>query len=123
MTNIAPVSATPIVQCEQEICEEQDVVPFLRWVGGKRRLSAHLMGLVPGDYQVRQYVEPFLGAGSLFFALKPAQAVVSDFNKHLIECYIEVRERPDKVGRYLAGHLRQHSSEHYYRTRADYNRR
>ena len=36
--------------------------PFLKWVGGKRRLLPEILKRVPADF--RTYHEPFLGGGT-----------------------------------------------------------
>ena len=41
--------------------------PFVKWVGGKRSLLSELLSRVPHDF--RNYYEPFVGGGALFFAL------------------------------------------------------
>ena len=41
--------------------------PFLKWVGGKRKLVSTLLNYVPARFGV--YHEPFVGGGALFFAL------------------------------------------------------
>lgn len=46
-----------------------------------------------------RYVEPFVGSGSLFFALKPERAVISDLNSELMRFYRTVRKHPRKVAR------------------------
>jgi DNA adenine methylase len=40
------------------------------------------------------YYEPFLGGGSLFFALLPDEAVLSDLNELLVEVYECLRDKP-----------------------------
>lgn len=70
--------------------------PFLKWVGSKRWLvdtiRAHLPPAwsVPNDVPGR-YIEPFVGGGSVFFALRPKRAVLSDANAELIDCYRAIR--------------------------------
>lgn len=42
--------------------------PFVKWVGGKRSLLPELLRRVPTEF--KDYYEPFVGGGALFFALK-----------------------------------------------------
>lgn len=42
--------------------------PFVKWVGGKRSLLPELLKRLPAKF--RNYYEPFVGGGALFFALK-----------------------------------------------------
>ena len=42
--------------------------PFVKWVGGKRSLLPEIMKRLPADF--KNYYEPFVGGGALFFALK-----------------------------------------------------
>jgi DNA adenine methylase len=71
------------------------VKPFLRWAGGKQWLARTLLPLVPNNGGT--YYEPFLGGGSLFFALQPKKAVLGDVNGRLIETYKVVRDHPDEL--------------------------
>lgn len=96
--------------------------PFLRWAGGKRRLVPHLLRAVPSRVHERKYHEPFVGAASLFLALQPKRAVLSDANEHLIECYKWIRKSPALVASYLQGHLSRNSEKYYYKVRDLYNR-
>lgn len=102
---------------------EIPVKPLLRWVGGKRNLVTRLRQLLPADITERTYREPFLGAASLFFALRPAKAVLSDLNEHLIACYESVRDAPSAVAAYLRDHARNNTPDYYYRVRDEYNQR
>lgn len=70
--------------------------PFLKWPGGKRWLLRRGVR-VPELSPDATYFEPFLGAGSLFFALQPANAVLSDVNPHLIATYRALKANAGKV--------------------------
>lgn len=73
--------------------------PFLKWAGGKQWLAPRLVAALP-DFEGR-YFEPFVGGGSLFFALSPERAFLSDANSELICCYGAVRDDADRVIRRL----------------------
>jgi DNA adenine methylase len=98
------------------------IPPLLRWAGGKRQLLSRLIEFVPEDFTSETYREPFLGAGSLFFALQPAKAVLSDANACLISCYEHVRDNWGAVNQHLRLLGRQTSESHYYKTRTLYNK-
>jgi DNA adenine methylase len=95
--------------------------PFLRWAGGKRRMVHHLLSYLPPDIAARRYREPFLGAASLFFALGPLNAVLSDANTDLINCFCHVRDNPEAVHRHLVQLAKRSGADHYYKVRAKYN--
>jgi len=71
------------------------VKPFLRWAGSKRQLISQLIAYWNDEYL--NYVEPFVGSGSLFFAISPRQAILGDINDELIFTYKQVRENMDAV--------------------------
>jgi DNA adenine methylase len=66
--------------------------PFLRWAGAKRKYTKLLLNYLPKRYET--YYEPFLGAGSLFFATDPPRAVLGDVIEPLMETYSAVRDHP-----------------------------
>lgn len=84
--------------------------PLLKWPGGKRALVDDLLAILPLSF--KQYYEPFLGGGALFFALSPSRSVLADSNLELINCYQQVRDRPETVITHLAG-LKNTESEYY----------
>lgn len=100
---------------------KKNMKPFLRWAGGKVYLINKLLRFVPEDFRDRLYREPFLGGGSMFFALSPPKAIISDFNLHLIHCYRMVRDHPETVNSYLLRYARDHSATLYYKIRSEYN--
>ncbi len=92
------------------------MAPFLKWAGGKRWFVNRCMHMVPEEYG--RYIEPFLGSGAMYFALKPARALLADLNQDLIDCYEAIRSAPGAVVALLALHHERHCHEHYYATRA-----
>src|ERR1039458_929080 len=88
--------------------------PFLRWAGSKRRILATLVQCAPPEY--RTYVEPFLGSGCLFFALRPSAAILGDLNAELMLTYGLVRRSPRRIATEL-GEL-SHSRRTYERMRS-----
>jgi DNA adenine methylase len=79
----------------------QPPAPFLKWAGGKRQLLGQLRPRIPSRFG--RYFEPFVGAGALFFALRPEGALLADANERLIRTYLGVRNDPDGVIECLGG--------------------
>lgn len=102
---------------------DRPMQPLLRWAGGKRLLLPRLIEHLPSDVAERTYHEPFVGAGSLFFYLRPSRAFLADANAHLIDSYKYVRDYPEQVHRYLREHARLDCDKHYYQVREQYNKR
>jgi DNA adenine methylase len=88
--------------------------PFVKWAGGKTSLLPELLRRVPPRFGA--YFEPFLGGGALFFALRPARAVLGDINEDLISAYLEVRDDPEGLMRALDRY--DYDREVYYRVRS-----
>jgi len=92
----------------------RETLAFLKWPGAKGRVVHHLLARAPERFGV--YHEPFLGSGALFFALRPAEARLSDLNAELINCYTVVQREVDALVRELKRH--PHTERHYYTVRA-----
>lgn len=91
--------------------------PFLKWPGGKRWFANRHLDLVPGFSGT--YIEPFAGSASLFFALSPKSAILSDVNSELANAYREIKLRHQRVFALLQMHAQRHSEEYYYRVRQE----
>lgn len=61
--------------------------PFLRWAGGKQNLINDLLKYLPPREQVGRYFEPFLGAGSLFFATEYKKCLLPSHFKWVNSIY------------------------------------
>ncbi|WP_283272104.1 Dam family site-specific DNA-(adenine-N6)-methyltransferase [Spiroplasma sp. SV19] len=72
--------------------------PLLKWVGGKRWLipefEKKLNSVIKFNKDENSYFEPFVGAGAIFFRIKPKNAVINDYNWELINLYTQVKEKP-----------------------------
>lgn len=97
---------------EKENCIQAG--PILKWAGGKTQMLGDLLPKVPASYG--RYIEPFIGGGAMFFALKPEDAVIADSNPELINVYKEVAENVDKVISYLQQY--ENTQEMFYNVRA-----
>ena len=73
---------------KQFSAKEIHAAPILKWAGGKTQLLPVLLPKVPATFGT--YIEPFLGGGALFFALRPTNAIISDSNPELINLYRRV---------------------------------
>lgn len=102
------------------VSQTPTTLPFLKWAGGKRWLSDRILQLASPIQG--QYIEPFLGGGAVFFALKPPRALLSDVNPELINTYKAIRDDHEKVFSLLKAHHLAHSKDYYYRIR-DYSPR
>lgn len=94
---------------------EEDVKPFLKWPGGKQWLVKKYFQFFPQEYNT--YYEPFLGGASVFFAMEPKKAVLSDINKELVNLFKVMRDYPEDLSRILLTHNENHSKEYYYQIR------
>lgn len=105
--------------------KEPRVFSPLRWAGGKERIVVHLVKYLPDDFSLEstRYFEPFLGAGSLFFYLRPRKAFLSDANCDLIQFLERVRDNPGLVARGLQLHAKSNSEKYYYKVRDSFNQR
>ncbi|MDR2629800.1 MAG: Dam family site-specific DNA-(adenine-N6)-methyltransferase, partial [Spirochaetaceae bacterium] len=90
--------------------------PFLKWAGGKRQLLAEILKNIPPvkDYT---YYEPFVGAGAVFFALRPPRAVINDGNAQLMTTYRVIRDDVEALIAVLREHEKNNGAEYYYRIR------
>jgi DNA adenine methylase len=99
---------------------ETPVLPlFLKWAGGKLQLIEQFENLFPSDF--RNYYEPFIGSGAVFFYLKsksrPNKVILSDTNEELINCFTAVRDKPSELIEVLLNHRKRHSKQYYYEVR------
>ena len=98
------------------------VAPFVKWAGGKRQLIPQIRERMPGKYN--DYYEPFVGGGAVIFDLLPANALINDINKALINTYRIICNESDaflkEVNR-LDNDMWEDGKKYYYSIREHYN--
>ena len=98
------------------------VTPFVKWAGGKRQLIPQIRERMPEKYN--DYYEPFVGGGAVIFDLQPANALINDINKALINTYRTICNEPDtflkEVNR-LDNDMWEDGKKYYYYIREHYN--
>lgn len=109
-----------------------EVKPFLKWVGGKRKLIPQLEAKFPDYIKSNEftYVEPFLGGGAMFFYLitkyNIKKAYLNDLNDKLIDCYQNVRDHSERLIKQLKKLEKDYYSfedrkSYYYEKRDEFN--
>jgi DNA adenine methylase len=83
----------------------------LRWAGGKGKLLKDLTSYMPTAYN--RYIENFAGGASLFFHLRPKNAILIDCNEELINFYTVLRDHTDELLDSLEQHI-NHEEYFYY---------
>jgi DNA adenine methylase len=93
-------------------------VPFLKWAGGKRWLVSGHADLLPQSFNT--YIEPFLGAGSVYFHLRPDRAILADVNPELVASYQAIKSDWRGLLNSLRYRERRHreDADYYYWLRA-----
>jgi len=79
--------------------------PFLKWAGGKTQLLNELELRLPQkikeDKKIKNYIEPFVGAGALFFYLaheyELENSTIIDNNIELVIAYKTIKKTPFQV--------------------------
>lgn len=97
-----------------------EVKPFIRWAGGKQKLINEIYSHISFE-NINRYFEPFLGGGSFFFKGNFSQAVLSDLNPNLINCYQKIRDNVDEVYEGLIQFQLPVQPDTYYRVREEFN--
>jgi DNA adenine methylase len=91
------------------------IAPPLKWAGGKRWLVSRYRHLFPASFN--KYIEPFVGSGAVFFALKPKRAELADKNEALVNFYKILKTNPLGLQALMRKHARSHSYQYYYKIR------
>lgn len=109
--------------------------PFLKWAGGKTQLLPRFQQLYPEalkNYKIKNYYEPFLGSGAVFFDIvqnfEIDNAYLYDVNDELILTYKVIQRDAanliDFLFRYQQFYLKQNKKkreEYFYEQRINYN--
>ena len=109
----------PVCREDSQIPASTSARPFIKWAGGKSKLLQQILPHVPARF--RDYHEPFLGSGAVFFAARErarGMCHLSDLNDQLINAWQVVRDEPDDLLSAIERYRGLDSEEDYYRIRA-----
>ena len=67
--------------------------PVIKWSGSKRTQADHILKYVPSS--IGTYFEPFIGGGSMLYAISPKKAVCGDICEPLISLWNEIKNNPE----------------------------
>lgn len=109
--------------------------PFLKWAGGKGQLLETFSSFYPAELKegiIKNYYEPFLGGGAVFFDIAQQFGIKSaflyDINEELILAYRVIQKDVFKLIDVLLKHKRKYEkltvekqNEYYYKIRHQYN--
>ena len=99
-----------------------EIVPFVKWAGGKRQLLSQIQERMPENYN--HYFEPFVGGGAVFFLTQPSKALINDINKALINTYQRICDSPkeflSEVNK-IDSEMWEDGKQYYYTIREHYN--
>ena len=99
-----------------------EIVPFVKWAGGKRQLLSKIQERIPENYN--HYFEPFVGGGAVFFGTQPSKALINDINKALINTYqricVSPKEFLSEVNK-IDSEMWEDGKQYYYTIREHYN--
>lgn len=94
------------------------IKPYLKWAGGKRQLLPEIKRYLPSRINSYTYIEPFVGAGALFFDLQPNHAIINDTNSQLILTYNIIKYHVEELIEILELHRKNNTEEYYYYIRS-----
>ena len=82
--------------------EDKCVKPFIKWAGGKGQLLKEIEKYYSFENgKITKYAEPFVGGGAVLFDILSKydleEVYISDINAELINTYVIIRERIDKL--------------------------
>ena len=114
---------------------ETIVKPFLKWAGGKRQLLPLFTDMYPPALKagtIKNYYEPFLGSGAVFFDIAQRYSVknffLSDINAELVLTYQVIQAQVSKLIEVLYQHEKNYLAlnkekrlQYFYDQREQFN--
>ena len=85
--------------------------PFVKWAGGKTQFLEIINLLSPANYN--QFIEPFVGGGSVFLNIRPNKLIINDLNQELMTTYRVIKDTPKPLISLLQEYEKKHSLEFY----------
>ena len=88
--------------------------PLVKWSGGKSDEIKQFEKYFPANYDT--YLEPFIGGGSVYFNVRPKNAVISDVHEELVAFYQAIKDgHSNKINEFMQQNLNDELT--YYKVR------
>ena len=96
------------------------VRPFLKWAGGKFRLTERIRATLP---EGNKLIEPFLGSGAVFLNTDYDNYLLGDINQDLINLYTQLKRGPKSFIHYCQDWFKdsENNKTAYYHWRDTFN--
>lgn len=97
--------------------------PVIKWSGSKRSQSEKIKTFLPDTFNT--YYEPFVGGGSMLYAIQPTKAVCGDICIPLIDLWNEIKLNPEHLAeeyRVRWTRLQEEGYQTYYQIRDEFNK-
>ena len=98
-----------------------NIKPVIKWSGSKRSQASEIVNKIPKH---NRYFEPFLGGGSIMYALNPNNAICSDICDPLIKLWDTIKKDPIGLADYYHKQWERMQDEGYqvyYEIRDEFN--
>ena len=93
----------------------ESLLPLIKWSGGKSDEIGQFKHYIPEVFNY--YLEPFVGGASVFFNLRPQNAVLSDVHPSLIKLYQAIKDGSGiEIHEFMESN--PNNEETYYRVRS-----
>ena len=97
--------------------------PVIKWSGSKRTQAETICSFLPDKFDT--YFEPFIGGGSMLYAINPSKSVCGDVCEPLISLWNQIKNSPAELAeeyRIRWERLQKDGYEVYYEVRDNYNK-
>lgn len=98
------------------------IKPVIKWSGSKRSQASIIAGYLPADFKT--YYEPFIGGGSMLYAISPNNAICGDICEPLVSLWKEIQHNPDELAdsyAYRWNRLQDEGYQVFYEIRDRFN--
>lgn len=96
--------------------------PVIKWSGSKRSQAKSILSYFPNNYN--NYYEPFIGGGSMLYAVNPKSGYCGDICKPLIDLWNTIKDSPNSLSTEYEkrwNRLQTEGYEVYYEIRNNFN--
>jgi len=97
--------------------------PVIKWSGSKRSQAERIKKFLPESFD--KYYEPFIGGGSMLYAINPEKAVCGDICRPLIDLWNKIKDEPEQLAyeyKVKWEKLQNEGYQVYYKIRDDFNK-